>query len=475
MLSLARLWFRAPVVSVLIAGLWAVGSCPLRAQESGQMAAQIKALEARLRVLEAEVRALKGTPAAPPVAATPAPPPPPAPLAVPQAAPPPGAGAALAGPLPVYGGSAAMSKVLNPDISVIGDFLGSAGRNSVRPVPVLEMHESEVGLQAIIDPYARGDFFLTFGEQGVGLEEGYITFTSLPAGLVAKAGKFRSVFGKVNTLHNHVLPWTDRPMVTDNLVGGEDGINDAGASLTRAFAGPRNLFLEATGQVFRGDSDGLFMASRKSDLAVVGHLRAYKDLNESTNLDIGGSYARGHNAPPLPGNSLPVLGNSLPGGVVFRVPTVAERCGDFAGGTPCAAPIFDYGSAFLTNLYGIDATLRWKPLRRAIYHSFTARSEFVWSNREQMIGAQHAFGFYTSGEYRLNRRWTVGGRYDRTGRADNAALTDSGASALLTYWPSEFSQIRWQYRFARYAEKTDANELRLQFLFSLGAHGAHPF
>jgi len=424
MLRLARPWFRAPAVSLLIVGLWAFGGCPLRAQDSGQLAAQIKALESRLRALEAEVQALKGAPAAP------APVPPPAAPAVPQVAPPPGAGAALAGPLPVYGGAAAMSKVLNPDISVIGDFLGSAGRNSVRPVPALEMHESEVGFQAIIDPYARGDFFLTFGEQGVGLEEGYITFTALPAGLVAKAGKFRSAFGKVNTLHNHVLPWTDRPMMTDNLVGGEDGIDDAGASLTRAFAGPRNLFLEATGQVFRGDSEGLFKSSRKSDLAVVGHLRAYKDLSESTNLDVGGSYARGHN---------------------------------------------ELGSSFLTNLYGIDATLRWKPLRRAIYHSFTARSEFVWSNREEAFGAQHAFGFYTSGEYRLNRRWTVGGRYDRTGRADNAALTDSGASALLTYWPSEFSQIRWQYRFARYAEKTDANELRLQFLFSLGAHGAHPF
>ena len=85
------------------------------------------------------------------------------------------------------GGSAA--KALNPDISVIGDFIGVAGRNDVQPSPSLQMHESEVGLQAIIDPYARGDFFLSFGEDGVNLEEGYITFTSLPAGFIAKAGK----------------------------------------------------------------------------------------------------------------------------------------------------------------------------------------------------------------------------------------------------------------------------------------------
>src|SRR5207244_4800460 len=124
-------------------------------------------------------------------------------------------------------------KALNPDISVIGDFLGAVGRNSVRPVQSMEMHESEIGLQAIVDPYARADFFISFGEEGVNLEEGYMTFTALPAGFVAKAGKMRSAFGKVNTLHNHVLPWTDRPLVTGNLVGGEAGIDDAGLSLTR--------------------------------------------------------------------------------------------------------------------------------------------------------------------------------------------------------------------------------------------------
>ena len=41
------------------------------------------------------------------------------------------------------------------------------------------MHESEVGFQEVIDPYARADFFITFGEQGVDLEEGYLTFTAL--------------------------------------------------------------------------------------------------------------------------------------------------------------------------------------------------------------------------------------------------------------------------------------------------------
>ena len=66
------------------------------------------------------------------------------------------------------GAGGAASKALNPDISVIGDFVGGVGNPRNRPTPSLEMHESEVGFQEVIDPYARADFFITFGEQGVG-------------------------------------------------------------------------------------------------------------------------------------------------------------------------------------------------------------------------------------------------------------------------------------------------------------------
>ena len=77
------------------------------------------------------------------------------------------------GPQPSLGGAgASAAKVLNPDISMIGDFIGAAGHDPVYPIPALQMHESELGVQAIIDPYARGDFFLTFGEEGVGLGGG---------------------------------------------------------------------------------------------------------------------------------------------------------------------------------------------------------------------------------------------------------------------------------------------------------------
>jgi hypothetical protein len=416
---------------------------------------QVRTLAEEVAVLRGELKAVRDAKSAEPASDSrvlltaahvepgmlPANPPPIAASASPDPAP---ASPQMAQQMQSYGGATSNAKLLNPDISLIGDFIGTSGRNIVSPSRSLELHESEVGMQAIIDPYARADAFISFGETGVNVEEGYVTFTALPAGLLMKVGKMRADFGKVNTIHNHALPYIDRPLATNNLVGGEDGIDDAGISITRFLPAPKNWFAEGTAQVFRGDSSTVYAANRRQDLSVVGHLRAYRDLSESTNLDLGVSYSRGHSN----------LGADL-------------------------------GSNFFTNLYGADATLRWKPLRRAIYKNFLLRTELFWSARDQLspvniFQTQHAFGMYTSAEYRVNRRWTVGGRFDRSGRATNANLTDTGFSGILTYWPSEFSQIRGQYRYGHLVLGTpddfsNANEFLFQFLFVMGAHGAHPF
>jgi len=389
--------------------------------------------EARLAALEAKLASIAGaSPAAEPAAARPA-----ATPELPTAQVPAGAEGAGGPPgaLPVYGSVSAASKIFNPDIAVIGNFVGAGGRNGVRPEPALAMREAEASFQAIVDPYARADFFMAFGEEGVDLEEGYITFSALPGGLLTKVGKLRAAFGRVNTFHTHQLPWPDRPLVTENLVGGEEGMADAGISVARLIPNPW-MFLEATGQVYRGDSGALFAANRRRDLSYVGRLRAYQDVTESTNIDLGGSYARGHTPP------------------VFDAQLDPDRS---------------------TTLVGVDATLRWRPLRRSLYRSFVGRSEVVWSSREQFGGRQRGVGFYVSGDYQLARRWFLGGRVDRSDRLDDASLRDQGGSVLLTFWPSEFSQVRGQYRRTMYADGPTANELLFQFQFSIGAHGAHPF
>jgi hypothetical protein len=399
------------------------------AQDNSALLERLRAMEDRIKSLEAEVADLKGQ--KPPAEAA-------APVAAPvqaQAQAP----AFVQGPVPAPIGSqagAGASKVFNPDIAVIGDFIGTAGVNPVVSSPAMEMHESEVSFQEILDPYARADFFISFGETGVTLEEGYLTFPALPGHLELRAGKMRAAFGKINTLHNHVLPWVDRPLVSQNLVGGEDGIDDAGVSLTRILPAPRGLFLEATGQVFRGDSENVFHSWRGNNLSTVGHIHGYHDISESTNFDLGFSYARGE-SPVAP--------------------------------------------ALVNQLYDIDATVRWKPLRRAIYHSFTGRAEFVWDRNGATpftapeVITRTASGYFVSGDYQFARRWFAGVRLDRSGRALNPLQTDTGGSAILTYWPSEFSQVRGQYRQTKYAEGLTANEFLFQFIFAIGAHGAHPY
>jgi hypothetical protein len=246
-----------------------------------------KDFEARLAALEARLTSVGGPPpAAAPGAVTPSPPA----AEVPSGAQ--GAGGP-SGTLPVYGNASAASKIFNPDMAVIGNFIGVGGKNDVRPEPALAMREAEASFQAIVDPYARADFFIAFGEEGVELEEGYITFPTLPGGILMKVGKLRSAFGRVNTFHTHQLPWPDRPLVTNNLLGGEERPRRR-RSLGRS-PHPEQIgctFSKRRAQVFRGgDSADVFTSHQRQDLSYVGHLRGYHDISESTNIDIGGSYA----------------------------------------------------------------------------------------------------------------------------------------------------------------------------------------
>ncbi len=259
--------------------------------------------------------------------------------------------------------------MFNPDIAAIGNFVGAAGKNAVEPLPALNMQEAELTFQAIVDPYARADFFFSATPDGIELEEGFLTLTSLPGGLLAKVGKFKEQFGKVNTMHPHVLPWVDEPLVMLNFLG-EEGLNDAGVSVSKLLLNPW-FFLEATGELYQGNS-GPFESNERTDVSWLGRVRAYRDITEGTNLDLGASFARGHNAA---------------------------------------------GPDATTRLFGIDATVRYRPLRRAIYRRFVGRTELMWAHAGGGPSDDTAFGMYASGDYQFARRWYGGVRYDRSGRA----------------------------------------------------------
>jgi len=362
---------------------------------------------------------------------TPTPAPSPEPFAPVDATPPAEATPALPEetPTPTPPGTAASSaSYFNPAIAVIGNFVGVTGKNEVEDRPSLQMLESEVTFQAVVDPYARADFFVAITDDEVELEEGFITFTSLPADLLVKAGKFKAQFGKVNLMHFHTLPWVDEPLPLTNLLG-EEGWNDAGVSVARIFPFG-DTFSELTLQLFRGESEGLFEAPSRSDLAFLGHYRAYRDFGDDHNVEVGASWGRGSN-----------------------------------GTTEDAK----------TTLENIHLVYPWKPLSGRPYRQFILRSELFRSRREQPEGKQSSRGFFVGGDWRLARRWFAGGRYEFSDRADDDTLRDRGEAVTLTFWPSEFSQLRGEFRRRRYAGGITANEGFLQLQFSIGAHGAHSF
>ena len=363
-----------------------------------------------------------------------APPPQPTPAHTPSPTPAP----TPAPPAPVgsTGGASQTSNYFNPSVSVIGNFLAVGGQNTVENLPSASLRESELGLQAVVDPYARADFFISFGEHDVSVEEGFLTFTSLPWDLLVKVGRMRVAFGKINTLHLHVWPWPDAPLPIVNLLGGEEGWSGDGVSVAKLIP-LGNTFSEATLQVFRGESEGLFVVSKRSDLAYNGHYRVFADLSDSMNLDLGVSYGLGPNGA---------------------------------------------SSDAKTALGAVDATLRWKPLVKGNYRSAILRGEYFGSRRDQSGGTVKADGWFLSGEYQLAKRWWVGVRGEAAQHADNAAIKDTGTAATLTFWPSEFSQLRAELRQRRYGGPNSvstgtytANEVLFQVQFAIGAHGAHPF
>ncbi len=128
-----------------------------------------------------------------------------------------------------------------------------------------------------------------------------------------------------------------------------------------------------------------------------------------------------------------------------------------------------------TGIGALDFTFRWKPLRQGSYRSAIVRGELFSSRREQGGGTQDALGWYLAAEYQLAKRWFAGTRIEAAEHADDASVNDTGAAAVVTFWPSEFSQLRTELRRRRYADTTTANEVFFQLQFAIGAHGAHPF
>jgi len=329
-----------------------------------------------------------------------------------------------------------MGMNMNPNIGIITKFTADALINGEFEAVDGEtgegftLHEVEFSYQMVIDPYARADIFVAVvpPEEAVELEEAFITLLDLPASLKAKIGIFRSKFGRLNQIHPPEVPFADYPIPLEKYFG-EEGIVETGISISYLVPNPWDLFWESTFEVTNGDNEVAFSGNATNDLAYTSHLTTFWDLSENATIEVGGSVASGKNDP---------LGRRR------------------------------------TDIFGIDLTYKWKPLRRGLYSSFVWQSEIFIVSKD--LGAPEnaeATGFYSYLQWQLGRRWFILGRYDRAEFIENADKFEEKFIGALTFFPSAFQAIRLQSTTFNNSFGKTNTLLSLQWNFTIGTHGAH--
>ncbi len=321
----------------------------------------------------------------------------------------------------------------NPDLGVIGDFQGAYISKGEKNFDMY-LNETEISLQATVDPYARADFFLTFGRDpvtgkyGAAVEEGYLTTLSLPAKLQLKAGKFREAVGRINPTHPHALPFIDLPNAYVNLFG-EEGLNDEGVSLSWLIPN-KAFYQELIVQTTSGFSESpAFARSQGNHLVYLGHLKNFFTLTDNATLELGLTGISG--------------------------PNDSSRTTSIATG---------------------DLTYKYKPVQLNTEHSLTWQSEFYYSHNNQTENnAVNAIGLYSFIQYQLAKRTFVTGRYDYGQKPYNNFIKEQAYSLTFGWYATEFSKMEVE------AKTTDDNinsrfyQAWFRWIFVIGAHGAHQY
>jgi hypothetical protein len=138
---------------------------------------------------------------------------------------------------------------------------------------------------------------------------------------------------------------------------------------------------------------------------------------------------------------------------------------------------------------------KWSPNGNPHTTNFKLQGEYMWRQEKGDLALTGAgpggysarqSGWYLQGVYQFMPQWRAGLRYDRldSGRVDAGPYADllagtsfgpQRATAMIDWSPSEFSRVRLQFAQAKLAPGLNDNEWFLQYILSIGAHGAHKF
>ena len=375
------------------------------------------------------------------------------------------------------------SQSLNPDISAIidadlgwwrrppsfqaGDDPDLKGDPSTRALGAT-VQEVELALSAIVDPYFKGEVYLTIPNlEGIEVEEAFATTTSLPWNLQARLGSFRSIFGRQNGQHLHVQDFPRRPLLNAAFLG-PDGLRGPAGEVSWLAPLPFFLTLYAEAYSIRAGAPVTPASAedRPADVAsfgndggktptFVGAAKVFFPLAEDVSVYGGLSVARGESP-----------------GVFF-----------FDGSSS--------GRGRATTLIGGDLYVKWKPPNVAGgYSSLAWQTEAILRRFGAGDGLDGEWdgGFYSQLVWQMDRRIFLGLRGELVGLPSSSVLQRTARfGTSLTFQASEFARVRAYLDYERAnlgggggslypaVVPSDGPAAFLQLEVSIGAHGAHPF
>jgi hypothetical protein len=336
--------------------------------------------------------------------------------------------------------------------------------------------ESELTVSANIDPDWRGTAIASLKPQGgVDMENAFFQSLGLGHGLSLKGGRFFSGIGYMNEQHAHAWDFTDAPLAYKAFLGGQLG--DDGVQFK--WLAPTDMFLEfgaeaGRGRTFPGADNN---KNGVSQGAVFAHLG--DDIGVSNAWRIGVSTLR--SSPDNRGyGDVDSLGH----------PTSNSFTGK-------------------SRLWIADGIWKWAPEGNSTVTNFKLQGEYFRRNEDGALASNSLAGacggacaagyqsdqsgWYLQGIYQFMPRWRVGVRHDalhsgsvNIGLIDNGSLTAADLpllaahdpkrdTAMLDYSPSEFTRFRLQWAHDESGIGATDNQIFLQYIFSLGTHGAHSF
>lgn len=332
--------------------------------------------------------------------------------------------------------------------------------------------ESELTLNANVDPYFYANLTAAVAaDDSIGVEEAYFRTLGLQRGFTLKGGRFFSGVGYLNEVHAHAWDFIDQPLAYQAFFAGQlaqDG-------LQLKWIAPTELFIElgaetGNGQAFPGTRRNRNGLSGNALFAHVGG-----DIGDSTNWRAGVSW------------------------LDHRAEDRSFEDTDAAG-----LPVVDAFTG-TARTWVVDAIMKWSPNGNTAQRQLKVQGEYLHRKEQGQLlfdteglglGGDYRSsqsGWYLQSVYQFRPRWRVGARYDaldsgspHIGLVDSGLLPRDAFPALLSAspdrltlmldWnPSEFSRLRLQQAWDDSRASDRDRELFLQYIFGIGAHGAHKF